>query len=149
MSACLDPCWVCSGPAWYCDCFQAVPQTFLSPGPAPVAIQQPGFGLAPVATYDWSPAAASSSTSDWTRIAAAVAAETSASPLVHHQHAQEMRRSTLARAGASEAVTAAGAVTKTATQKERKSVLDRGQAAEGSRVVCSTTLLFFQVTGAD
>jgi len=142
MSACLDPCWVCSGPAWYCDCFQAVPQTFLFPGPAPVAIQQPEFGWAPVATYDWSPAAASSSTSDWTGIAAAAAAETSASPLVHHQHAQEMRRSTLARTGASGAVTAAGAVTKTATQKERKFVLDRGQAAEGSRVVCPTPSLF-------
>ena len=147
MSACHDPCWVCSGPAWYCDCFHAVPQTFLSPGAAPVAIQQPDFGLAPVATYDWSPAAASSSTSDWTGIA--TAAKTSASPLVHHQYAQEMRRSTLARAGASGAVAAAGAVTKTATQKERKSVLDRGQAAEGSRVVCPTSLLILPVTHAD
>ena len=140
----MSACAVCTGPAWYCPCFQAVPETFLRPGPFPVVFQQPDFGSAAVAPHDWSPAAVSGST----RTGPTAAAETSAYSLMH---AREEGTTSHARAGASEAVTASPAVREPARQqrRRRRSVLDRGQAAETSRVVCPTLPLFSQVTDAD
>ena len=114
MLVCLDPaCAFCPVWPWWCPHVGHLYSVFPLPGPAPVAFQQPCFGLAPVATHHWSQAAASGL------------------------------------AGALGDVTAPAAVTKTATQKGRKSVLDRGQATEGSRVVCPSPLLSLQMTDTD
>jgi len=127
MSARLDQaCSWCPVQAWCCS-------SLLSRVPVPIPCQQPDFGLAPVATHDWSPAAA----------------EVSHSPLVHHKHVHEERTTSHARVGASEAVTASPAVREPAKQQRRRPVLDRGQAGEGSRVVCPTPSSFLHVTAAD